>query len=377
MDLNVKMASIPMELVRTGKRANSGQLVRKAKRVRTVGRYIGRAGAVASRFGRFVPYVGGALTAGALGYGAYKWLTNSTDATDADGAPAGVTSSRKAFAVSRKLGRPAKVWKAQKNQLDQWKWCYSKTQGAKTVSLSDQFNATSNENECAIQDVFCINGVSDAQGATCGLGDAYIIKKGLIGDTDPGQLQKICINSCFVEVFIRNVGETTAFLELYDFKLKKDIPRMTNNPLTIVQALQRYQLATQVSETAWTQEDFQDLTFSPFECEAITKFVTITKVTRVQLNAGENFSLTRFYRKRYIPEIQDLTVDNIGINRINARKGFVEGMFYKIAGQQFMDDTTPKLAAATSLMRYVRRNYNYSKLYDTYNQQSFTSGTIP
>lgn len=334
-----------------------------------------------ARYGRYAPLIKGVAK---LGYRAYKQYSaakkgrprkaGNNTSENADGAPANFTSTNKAFSRSYRKKRITRSQKRSIRQVRRFKQVWSKIQGQKSITFNNYFISSTNVDEQGITGICAINGMSKTSGADYGFADLYRIKGTVTGNTDPSQKQRFMINKCFVEIFIKNTNLHTTFVDVYEYVLRRDLEDTGDINLTGV-FTRLYNAGTRVVAT---QETLASLGWSPFEVSAICEKFLILKIDRVQLAAGENVSFKRLFKKRYVPQVSDLTSNPSYSTDYIGRKGQFRGFFMRFAGDMNNSGPGPATPAMpSSVMCYSRRTYWYSTLYDTYNDQGEGSALNP
>lgn len=250
----------------------------------------------------------------------------------------------------------------------QFKRTWSKVQGLKSMTLTNRVQAISAVDTQNIVGVVALNGVNDTTGADNGFGDIPAIAAvvhGAVGTS--GAKQRFMINKIVLDIWIKNISENLAFVDLYEYVLRKDLEADLGITLSTV-FLNIYNNTTTVRGT---QEVMTDLGWSPFEISEICKRFLILKVHRLQIPAGQNFSFHRIYKRPYTPSVNDLN-DGGGLG-FTGRKGHFRGFFCRIAG----DQTGLVHAQATTVSFLARRTYYYSTLFDSYNDQGKVNPLVP
>lgn len=340
------------QLVRATSRAVSSQtprVIRVARGVQTVARY-GRYAATAYRAAR----------------GISRFLSGSSQAKNADGAPSTSTGTYKQFANSYRKKRITRKGKRNIREIRQFKRIWSKVQGLKSMTLTNKQVFTTTNDQQVVDGVVGLYGLNQNTGSDYGFSDIYKIKWAVTGTSDPGQKQRFQVNRCVLDIWIKNVGETTAFVDLYEYVLRKDIEdTLGTNLFQVFQNL--YNSSVRV---VGTQELITNLGWSPFEVSDICSRFLILKVDRMQIPPGGNMSFHRKYNKPYTPSVSDLSQNNGGYT---GRKGHFRGFFARVAG----DQTSTLQAEACDVSFLTRRTYYYSTLYDTYNDQGSAIPLVP
>jgi len=297
--------------------------------------------------------------------GAYRSITRQSD--NADGAPANATSTYKQFAVGYKSKKYGRRQRRQKKQLQRFKYCWSKLQGLKSLTLTNRAIIGTTDNTQKIDGVIALNGLSNHTGADYGFADIAKIKDVVLGSNPTAQKQRFMINKIVVDMWVKNVSDTLAFVDLYEYVLRKDLEADLGTTLNTVFT----NIYNNTLRVTGTQELLTNLGWSPFEVSEICKKFKIIKVNRLQIPPGGNMSFHKIFKQRYVPMVEDLIAG--GTSPFTGRRYRMRGWFARVAGDQ-----TPLLDAKTTQVSFLtRRTYFYSTLFDSYNDQGFTTPSVP
>lgn len=324
------------------------------------------------RVARFAPYARTALAVGRRayqvykGYNKYRGQRTSRESENADGAPANATSTDKKFAVAYRKKRTTRKIRRQIRQVKNFKRTWSKVQGQKTLTLTNKQVFSPLLNQQVIDGVVGLYGLSADPGSDYGFSDIFKIKELVLGSTSPAQKQRFQINQVVLDIYLKNVSNNLAFVDLYEYVLRKDLEsNLGDNIFQVFENL--YNASVRV---VGTQEFLTNLGWNPFEVTEICKRFLILKVHRLQIPAGANMSFHRVFKHVYTPAVEDLAT---GYQTFIGRKGHFRGFFARVAG----DQSVVNQAEPCSVSFLTRRTYKYSTLYDSYNDQGLANPLVP
>lgn len=315
----------------------------------------GRAVSAASKYGPLA-YKAGKFARSAL---LSRKRKRGASSFGADGAPQNATSTYKQFSVAYRRKKPTKRVKRGLRFVKRVQWAQSKSRGLGTLSKMDRTVAgPSQPNECTWTPIGTLYGMNS--GSTFpGWDDLVSLRGVIVGTSSPGVKERFRVNKVSVEIFIRNTGDSTAFCDLYEWVLRKDVQASLG--LHEIQMLNNLQ-ATTVVNTGGT-ENLNSLLYSPFDVSEFCKRFLIVKIQRIQLPPGDSTSLTRTFGRSVVSSVNDL----LPAAGIAGRAFKTRGWFMRCAGEM-----TPTLNASISSCTVLfKRTYTWNKMPDTLNEQGY------